>query len=139
MEEYAGSLFYDLANPCYRSRFIPTGNVAEDSYLLFWHLTWRILVFVKKVVMRRGGGNTFLQVDVVQHSGCNIPAKQKDIFLCGIDVNVKSNQGKVISIPFLQCGQGILLAEEICDQDSQVSGLFYEIHDMFILDVRKVC
>lgn len=139
MEEYAGSLFYDLANPCYRSRFIPTGNVAEHSYLLFGNQAWRILVFVKQVVSRSEGTNTFLQVDVVQHSGCNVPAKQKDIFLCGIDTNVRSNQGMVVSIPFLQCGQGVLLAEDIWDQDCQVSGLFYQINDMFILDVSKVC
>lgn len=139
MNQYACSLYRDLANPCYRKKTVRTSELKEGTYMLFGSSTWKMLVQVKEKGKNRSSAGNFLQIDILAFGGCQVPERKSDIYLCGVDTQVMFDEKKLICIPFLQIGQGILLCEETCDSKGQLGGLFYNIADMFILDSSKFC
>ena len=140
MEMDWSSLFKDLAHPCYSKRFIPISEIREGSCILFGHMTWRMLILVKKTARSHGGAADSLVVDIKEAYGCREPLRRNDLYLQGVDISVKSDEGKILHIPFLHTGQGILLSENIsADPELQLQGLFYEINTMHILDMSRSC
>ena len=139
MEDSTSTLFYDMANSCYRKDCIIISELKENVYILFRNRIWSMLVCVKKVLERSSNRHAHLLVDIKKSSGCAVPSCLNGVYLHGADKQKKDEEIFLYHTPFLRVGQGMSISENIPGNLPGGRNLFYELGAIFTIDFSLLC